>query len=134
MAESATVTSTVQTAHHGDVTTTDTVNDTTNANLSGEANKNGTSTHSEIPNNEGGTTTTEKSKPLPDSAEFLKAKISISRNCGGDREGYINLDGEGNVSATARLEGNCIVVTEVNKKLENGATVITTNTKKKCCQ
>lgn len=131
MAGNATVTSTVTHLHGGQTITTDSVSDTTDASLSGVANENGTSTHSEVPNKEGGSTTIDKTEDLPEGKKLQKANVTIQRSCEG--ENFITLSGEGNVSATARIDGNCILVTEVNRSTKDGDTVVKTNTKKKCC-
>lgn len=112
--------------------TTDKVDSTTGATLEAKSDDSGTSTRREVPNSDGGTTERKRNRPLPAGVTIDKARVTIKRSCGTSPD--IELTGEGNNSAQAYIEGQCIVVKTVDKKqMLNGGTELVTTTKRKCC-
>ena len=139
MPETASVTATAEYTSQsgtGSSSTTDELTDTTNSSLSGESSDAGTSTRSETPNANGGKTERNRQRGLPQGATLTKARVKITRSC--DSQPDIALSGEGNVSATGRLDGNCIEVVTVSRSESqnpDGTVSIETvrNTQRACC-
>jgi hypothetical protein len=107
--------------------------------LSGEGSTGGSasaSTSKTEPNSDGDKTTTNQTwKPKAGSPDVTKVEITVKRSCPEGKPNGIILAGSGNISVSARVDGVCIYVTEVNSSVDptSGVVKTVTTNKKKCC-
>ena len=112
-------------------TVDDKVSDTSNSSLSGSGDSSGASTDKTEPNGQGGSDQTAQRNPVPAGTQFKKATVTLKMTCPDNH--IISLTESGNVSATGKVEGECITTTTVNTEKVNRVTKTVTSKKKKCC-
>ena len=118
---------------NGEVSNDDSIEEINSGDIEGSSDATGTTTERTVKSATGGKSVTRRRhKDLPQGAQFTKAKVDIKRSCGNQPD--ISLSAEGNVSVTAKVDGNCIVATSVSITTSDlhGEETITT-TYRKCC-
>jgi hypothetical protein len=116
----------------GDGSVEDSVTPGEGRTLTGTGSASGAETDADIPDGSGGSEHRHRSRGLPDGATFTEARADVSRSCPDGNT--IRLSGTGNVSASARLDGECIVLTLVNTRpLAGGGVETKTVTTRRCC-
>lgn len=123
------------TANHepgpGQSQVTEDIADVGKSSLNGSADENGASTEKEVPNNKGGKDKTEQTHPIPPGKTAGTKTVRISMNCANGNT--ISITDTGNVSASGKVNGECIETEVVNTSVVNGVTKKVTSTQKKCC-
>jgi hypothetical protein len=110
-------------------TATDSIDTGTKSSLSGSGDISGASTSKTVPV-QGGTDQTDKKTPVPTGGKFTKATVKAKLDCpGGPKTGELS----GNVSVSGRVEGNCIVITAVDRVTADGTETTITKTRNICC-
>jgi hypothetical protein len=99
--------------------------------LRGAGDATGASTDAVEPNQNGGTNQRQRKSPVPPGSTFNNAKVVVTLDCP-DKQ-TITLEATGNVSASGRIEGNCIHTTAVSTATNGRVTETQTVTQKKCC-
>ena len=114
-------------------TADDKIDNSGNSSLSGSGDSSGASTDATEPNGDGGTDNRQRKSPVPNGATFKSATVTITMTCDDAAKTVLTLIETGNVSASAKVEGNCITTSTVNRTTTGLVTETKTVTKKKCC-
>jgi hypothetical protein len=107
--------------------------DTGSGSLSGTGNSSGASTDKTTPA-AGGNDQVQKNTPVPKGGTFKGATVTMKlTECPDKKQHTLTL--RGNVSVSARVEGNCIAGTAVDQVVDQATGMITTKTRtrKICC-